>query len=161
MMQGSAKVIEQLNAALSAELSAIVQYMVQAEMCDNWGYHRLGALTKKRAIEEMHHAEGLIERIIFLDGAPEVAIPLKPQIGANVKQHLEIDLKDEIDASAQYNNAVNVCVAEKDDGSRTLFEKMIQDEERHVDFLESQLHSLNEMGIANYLSEQLKNGEGK
>src|ERR1700752_504258 len=90
-MQGSAKVSEQLNAALSAELTAIVQYMVQAEMCDNWGYHRLAALTKKRAIEEMHHAEGLIERVIFLDGTPEVKVALKPQIGANVKQHLEID----------------------------------------------------------------------
>ncbi len=78
-MRGSAKVIEQLNAALSAELTAIVQYMVQAEMCDNWGYHRMGALTKKRAMEEMHHAEGLIERIIFLDGTPEVTVGLKPQ----------------------------------------------------------------------------------
>jgi bacterioferritin len=158
-MRGNDKVIEQLNLALSAELSAIVQYMVQAELCDNWGYKRLGALTKKRAIEEMHHAEGLIERIVFLDGTPEVAIPLKPQIGANVKEHLEIDLKDEVEASAQYNGAVKVCVTASDDGSRTLFEKMIQDEERHVDFLEAQLQSIKDIGIANYLSEQLKGGE--
>jgi bacterioferritin len=158
-MRGNEKVIEQLNAALSAELTAIVQYMVQAEMCDNWGYHRLGELTKKRAIEEMHHAEGLIERIIFLDGTPEVKVALRPQIGANVKEHLEIDLKDEVEASAQYNEAVKICVAAADDASRALFERMILDEERHVDFLEAQLHSIQEMGIANYLSEQLKDGK--
>jgi bacterioferritin len=157
-MRGSEKVIEQLNAALSAELTAIVQYMVQAEMCDNWGYLRLGELTKKRAIEEMRHAEGLIERILFLDGTPEVKVALRPQIGANVKEHLEIDLKDEIEASAQYNNAAKICVAAGDDGSRVLFQRMIQDEERHVDFLEAQLHSIQELGIANYLSEQLKDG---
>jgi bacterioferritin len=157
-MRGSNKVIEQLNAALSAELTAIVQYMVQAETCDNWGYLRLGELTKKRAIEEMRHAEGLIERIIFLDGTPEVKVALSPQIGTNVKEHLEIDLKDEIEASEQYNKAAKICVAEADDGSRVLFEKMIQDEERHVDFLEAQLHSIEEMGIANYLAEQLKEG---
>jgi len=158
-MRGNEKVIEQLNAALSAELTAIVQYMVQAEMCANWGYHRLSELTKKRAIEEMRHAEGLIERIIFLDGTPEVKVALRPQIGANVKAHLEIDLKDEIEASEQYNNAVKICVAAADDASRALFERMIQDEERHVDFLEAQLHSIQELGIANYLSEQLKDGK--
>jgi len=158
-MRGNEKVIEQLNAALSAELTAIVQYMVQAELCDNWGYKRLGALTKKRAIEEMRHAEGLIERIVFLDSNPEVKVALRPQIGANVKEHLEIDLKDEVEASEQYNNAVKICVTAADDGSRTLFEKMIQDEEHHVDFLEAQLQAIKDMGIANYLSEQLKDGK--
>ena len=158
-MRGNDKVIEQLNLALSAELTAIAQYMVQAEMCDNWGYMRLGELTKKRAIEEMHHAEALIERIIFLDGTPEVKVALRPQIGANVKEHLEIDLNDEVEASAQYNNAVKVCTTAADDGSKKLFEKMIQDEERHVDFLEAQLHSIKEIGIAAYLSEQLKPGK--
>ncbi len=158
-MRGNEKVIEQLNGALSAELTAIVQYMVQAEMCDNWGYARLGELTKKRAIEEMRHAEGLIERILFLDGTPEVTVGLRPRIGTNVKQHLEIALKDEIEASEQYNDAAKICVAAGDDGSRVLFERMIQDEERHVDFLEAQLHSIQEVGIANYLSEQLKDGK--
>jgi bacterioferritin len=154
-MRGNIKVLEQLNAALRSELTAIVQYMVQAEMCDNWGYLRLGQLTKKRAFEEMKHAEGLIERIIFLDGTPEVNVPLTPQVGANVQKQLEIDLKDEIEAVHQYNGSIKVCEAEKDEGSRELFEEMIEDEERHVDFLEAQLHSLNEMGIANYLSEML------
>ena len=85
-MHGDKAVIEQLNAALSSEMTAVVQYMVQAETCENWGYSRLASLTKARAIEEMHHAEHLIERIIFLDGTPEVAVPLTPKIGKNVQE---------------------------------------------------------------------------
>lgn len=155
-MQGSKKVIEQLNMALSAELTAIAQYMTQSEMCQNWGYKRLGDLTKGRAIEEMRHAEGLIERIIFLDSIPSVDVGLKPQLGSSVKEQMEINLKDEQDARRQYNEAVRVCREAGDDGSRVLFERMIIDEERHVDFLEAQLHSINEMGIGNYLAQQLR-----
>lgn len=155
-MRGSEIVIKELNLALASELSAIAQYMVQAEMCHNWGYKRLGDLTKKRAIEEMRHAEGLIERILFLDGMPEVAVALQPNIGTNVKEHLDIDLEDEKDAVVQYNNSVKICNAEADAGSRELFEHMIQDEERHVDFLEAQLQSIQDLGIANYLTEQMK-----
>lgn len=155
-MRGNEKVIEQLNAALSSELSAIAQYMVQAEMCHNWGYNRLGDLTKHRAIEEMKHAEGLIERILFLDGTPQVSVALQPKIGASVKEHLELDLQDEKDAVVQYNAASRICLEAGDAGSRELFEHMIQDEERHVDFLEAQLHSVQELGIANYLTEQMK-----
>jgi len=154
-MHGNEKVIEQLNSALSSELTAIVQYMTQSEMYQNWGYKRLGERTKARAIEEMKHAEGLIERIIFLDSIPTVDVGLKPQLGSKVQQQLEIDLKDEQDAVRQYNAAVKVCVEAKDDGSKALFERMIQDEERHVDYLEAQLHSIKEMGIGNYLSQQL------
>jgi bacterioferritin len=154
-MHGDQKVIEQLNSALSSELTAIVQYMTQSEMCQNWDYKRLGEHTKVRAIEEMKHAEGLIERIIFLDATPSVGVGLKPQLGSNVEQQMDINLKDEQDAVRQYNHAVKVCVEAKDDGSRVLFERMIQDEERHVDFLEAQLHSIKEMGIANYLAQQL------
>jgi bacterioferritin len=154
-MHGDEKVIEQLNAALSSELTAIVQYMTQSEMCHNWGYRRLGDLTKARAIEEMKHAEGLIERIIFLDSTPTVDVGLKPQLGSKVQQQMEIDLKDEQDAVREYNQAVKVCVEARDDGSKALFERMIQDEERHADFLEAQLHSIKEMGIANYLAQQL------
>ena len=158
-MHGNEKVIEQLNLALSSELTASVQYMTQSEMCHNWGYKRLGDLTKVRAIEEMKHAEGLIERIIFLDNTPTVDVGLKPQLGSKVQQQMEINLKDELDAVRQYNAAVKVCVEVKDDGSRALFERMIKDEERHVDYLEAQLHSIKEMGIANYLSQQLPGGE--
>ena len=154
-MRGNEKVIEQLNAALSAELTAIAQYMVQAEMCESWGYHRLGALTKARAIQEMHHAEHLIERIIFLGGTPAIDIPLTPKVGASVQQQLEIDHADEDDAVRQYNKAAKICREAGDAGSKDLFESMIQDEERHADFLEAQLHSIKEMGIGAYLSQQL------
>lgn len=154
-MQGNKKVIEQLNAALSSELTAIVQYMTQSEMCQNWGYRRLGDLTKVRAIEEMKHAEGLIERIIFLDGTPSVDVGLKPQLGSKVQEQMEINLKDEQEAVREYNEAAKVCVEAGDHGSMALFERMIGDEERHADFLEAQLHSIKEMGIANYLAQQL------
>jgi bacterioferritin len=157
-MQGDKRVIEQLNAALSSELTAILQYVTQSEMCQNWGYKRLGDITKARAIEEMKHAERLIERIIFLDAIPTVEVGLKPQLGSKVQEQMEIDLKDETDAVRQYNDAVKVCVEAKDEGSKALFERMIGDEERHADFLEVQLHSIKEMGIANYLSQQVGSG---
>lgn len=158
-MKGSDKVIRELNAALSAELTAIVQYMVQAEMHANWGYGGLSAITKKRAIEEMHHAEGLIERILFLDGMPSVDVALTPRIGKNVKAHLETDYQDEVDAVKQYNAAAKTCVSDNDNGSRDLFEKMIKDEERHANYLEGELHSIKEMGVENYLSQQMDHGE--
>ena len=154
-MHGNEKVIAELNSALSSELTAIVQYMTQSEMCQNWGYKRLGDLTKVRAIEEMRHAEGLIERIIFLDATPTVGVGLKPQLGSNVQQQMGINFKDEQDAVRQYNQAAKVCIAASDDGSKALFERMILDEERHADYLEAQLHSIKEMGIANYLAQQL------
>ena len=154
-MRGNEKVIQELNAALSAELTAVVQYMTQSEMCQNWGYQRLANHTKGRAIEEMRHAEGLIERIIFLDAIPSVDVGLKPQLGSKVQEQLEINLKDELDARRQYNQAAKICTQASDDGSKVLFEHMIVDEERHADFLESQLHAIKEMGIGNYLSQQL------
>ena len=158
-MQGNEKVIEQLNIALSNEMSAAVQYMVQSEMCASWGYHRLSALTKGRAIEEMKHAERLIERVIFLDGTPNVTVPLTPKIGANVQQQLEIDLADESGAIMEYNDAARICTEAGDAGSKDLFESLLRDEERHADFLEAQLHSIKELGIGPYLSQQLLAGK--
>ena len=158
-MHGNDKVIQQLNAALSSELTAIVQYMTQSEMCQSWGYRRLGDLTKVRAIEEMKHAEGLIERIIFLDGTPSVDVGLKPQFGSKVQEQMEINLKDEQDAVRQYNGAAKVCSEAGDDGSKALFDSMIRDEERHADFLEAQLHATKEVGVANYLAQQLGGGK--
>ena len=154
-MQGDKKVLEQLNAALLAELTAVVQYMTQSEMCEGWGYTRLGNHTKGRAIEEMKHAEGLIERIIFLEGMPSASVGLKPQFGSKVQEQIEINLKDEQDAVRQYNKASKICDAAGDSGSKDLFDSMIKDEERHADFLEAQLHAINEMGLANYLSQQM------
>jgi|SRR5208282_154249 len=158
-MHGDKKVIEQLNSGLSSELTAIVQYMTQSEMCQNWGYKHLAQRTKARAIEEMKHAEAFIERIIFLDSIPSVDVGLKPQLGSKVAEQMEINLEDEQDAVHQYNHAVKVCTEAKDDGSRALFERLIKDEERHVDYLEAQTHSIKEMGIANYLSQQMEGGK--
>jgi bacterioferritin len=158
-MKGDKNVIDQLNAALASELTAIVQYMAHAEMCQNWGYRRLGNLIKGRAIEEMHHAESFIERIIFLDALPAVSVGLKPQLGANVEGQFQINLNDELEAVRDYNKAAQICVQAGDDGSRTLFERTLKDEERHADFLESQLHAIKEMGIGPYLAQQL--GEDK
>lgn len=155
-MHGSEKVIKALNDNLSDELTAIVQYIVQSEMCDNWGYKRLAGLTKKRAIEEMKHAEALIERVIFLDGIPAVNVPLKPQAGTDVKSQFEIDLKDELGAIKGYNEAIRLCREEGDNGTRELFEKNLHDEEIHADYLETQLVTIEQIGIANYLAEQMK-----
>lgn len=158
-MQGDKKVIDQLNAALSSELTAIAQYMVQSEMCGGWGYARLSGLTKARAIEEMRHTEGLIERIIFLDALPAVTVALQPQLGTKVEEQMQINLKDELDAVRQYNEAARICVAAGDDGTKALFESMIKDEERHADYLEAQLHAIKEMGIGPYLGQHLVAGK--
>jgi bacterioferritin len=155
-MRGDNKIIEQLNVALSSEMTAVVQYMVQAETCESWGYSRLAGLTKARAIEEMRHAEHLIERIIFLDGTPEVAVPLTPKIGKSVQEHLQLDYDDEEGAVKQYNDASRLCREAGDNGSKELFDSMITDEERHADFLEAQLHSIKEMGVGAYLAQQMK-----
>ena len=128
-------------------------------MCEGWGYKRLAALTKGRAIEEMKHAERLIERVIFLDGTPNVAVPLTPKIGVNVPQQLEIDLADETSAIQEYNDAAKICSAAGDAGSKDLFESLLGDEERHADFLEAQLHSIKELGLGAYLSQQLLAGK--
>jgi bacterioferritin len=154
-MQGDKKVIAQLNTALSSELTAIVQYMAHSEMCQNWGYTRLGNLNKARAIEEMGHAEGLIERIIFLDALPAVSVGLKPQLGTKAQEQIEINLKDELEAVRDYNQNVRICAEAGDDGSKALFERLLKDEERHADLLESQLHAIKEMGLGPYLAQQL------
>ncbi len=154
-MRGNNKVIAELNTALKAELTAISQYIVHSEMCHNWGYHSLGGYIKKQAIDEMKHAEGLIERILFLDGAPKMDVMPTPAIGANVKAQLENDLRAETGAVAMYNASVKVCVEAGDNGSRELFEKMVKDEEQHADFLEAQLGMITEMGLENYLAQQM------
>jgi bacterioferritin len=158
-MRGNEKVIRLLNEALTDEFKAIVQYMVQAEMCDNWGYARLGGSIKKRAFDEMHHAEGLIERILFLEGMPKFDPMPTPQIDASVKAQLETDLACELAAVSQYNAAIATCVELGDNGTRTLFEKMLYDEEGHADFLDTQLAMIGELGLATYLSRQLSSEE--
>jgi bacterioferritin len=154
-MKGNEHVLAELNAALSAELTAIAQYIVHAEMCHNWGYKRLGDFIHKQAIDEMRHAEGLIERILFLDGTPKISIQLDPKIGAAVPEQVANDLAAELTAVKQYNNSAAVSAGAGDNGTRELFERMTKDEEQHVDFLEAQQHLMKEMGVANYLAQQM------
>ena len=154
-MRGKVKVIAHLNEALKAELTSISQYFLHAEMCENWGYHRLGELIKRQSIDEMKHAEELIERILFLEGTPNMGMGLSLKVGSTVKMQLEADLGLELEAVAQYNAAMKTCVEEGDNTSRELFQKLLKDEEKHVDFLESQIHLIEEVGLGNYLARQM------
>ena len=153
-MRGNDKVIAELNEALREELTAINQYFIHAEMCHNWGYHKIGSYIRKQAIDEMKHAEVLIERILFLDGTPKMEY-LDLNIGQSVKEQIEGDLKLEINAVAMYNKAIAVSRDAGDDQSRDLFSKLLKDEELHVDWLEAQLHMIKEIGYQQYLSMQM------
>ncbi|HEY2015138.1 MAG TPA: bacterioferritin [Bryobacteraceae bacterium] len=155
-MQGNPKVIALLNEALKEELTAINQYFLHAEMCENWHYERLGSFIKKQSIDEMKHAEILIERILFLDGTPSLTEPMQLSIGQNVKEQLASDLKLEIGAVGMYNRCVQVARDEGDNASRELFERLLKDEESHVDWLEAQLYQIQEIGYERYLSQQVK-----
>ena len=157
-MKGKPKVIEQLNNALREELTAINQYFVHAEMCENWGYDRLSKYIKKQSIDEMKHAESLIERIFFLDGAPSME-PLALTVGQNVKGMIESDLKLELGAVVLYNEAVRIASDEMDNGSRDLFVALLKEEEEHVDWLEAQAHQIEELGYERYLTMQTGEGE--
>jgi bacterioferritin len=157
-MKGNAKVLEQLNRALREELTAINQYFLHAEMCENWGYDKLSRYIKKQSIGEMKHAESLMERILFLDGTPSME-PLVLSIGGNVKDMIQSDLKLETEAVAMYNEAVQLAVEHKDNGSRDLFVALLKDEEDHVDWLEAQMHQIGEVGYERYLTMQTSEEE--
>lgn len=157
-MKGNPKVIEQLNRALREELTAINQYFVHAEMCENWGYDKLAKYIKKQSIGEMIHAEKLMERILFLDGTPSME-PLALSIGGNVKAMIHSDLKLEVEAVAMYNEMVQVANENKDNGSRDLFVALLKDEEEHVDWLEAQAHLIEELGYERYLTMQMSEEE--
>ena len=155
-MQGNPKVVAALNEALREELTAINQYFLHAEMCENWHYRKLGDYIKKQSIDELRHAEVLIERILFLDGTPNLTELMRLTIGRNVKEQIESDLKLEIEAVALYNRSIQVARDEGDNASRELFERLLKDEEAHVDWLEAQLHQIGEIGYERYLSQQIK-----
>jgi bacterioferritin len=157
-MKGNPKVLSELNKALREELTAINQYFLHAEMCENWGYHKLSEYIKKQSIGEMKHAEVLMERILFLDGTPSM-MPLELNIGGSVKGMLESDLALEVSAVKQYNDAVAIATKEGDNGSRDLLVQLLKDEEEHVDFLEAQLHQIKELGYERYLSMQMGENE--
>ena len=154
-MKGNDKIFEKLNALLSDELAAINQYMVHSEMCANWGYERLHKAAEKRAIDEMKHAEKLIGRILFLEGRPIVSNLAKIVIGAEVEAQHKHDWAAEDGAVKAYNEGIRLAVEVGDNGTRELFESILKDEEAHIDWIEAQLDQIQQMGLQNYLVEQV------
>ncbi|MDI9492922.1 MAG: bacterioferritin [Bacillota bacterium] len=153
-MKGNLKLIETLNSLLADELTAINQYIVHAEMCEDWGYTKLHESFEKRAIVEMKHAEKLIGRILFLEGTPIVTELNKIHIGDNVPKQLENDHKAEEEAIAAYNEAIVLAGEVKDYATRTLLQEILQDEDSHVDELEEYLDQIDQMGLSTFLSTQ-------
>jgi len=154
-MRGNQEVIDALNDGLTIELTAVNQYFVQAKMVQNWGLQRLGRKHYEESIGEMKHAEWLIDRIIFLDGVPEIARYDVIRAGSNVKEQFEFDLELETKGVNTYNKAIEVCLKHSDGGSRELIEKILVESEEHVDWLESQLDLIDKMGIENYFVTQV------
>ena len=158
-MQGDPQVIDVLNRALTVELTAINQYFCQAKMCQNWGFFKLGGKHYEESVGEMKHAERLIERILFLEGVPEIARYDVIRVGADVKEQFENDLKLELGGVRLYNEAVELCMKLKDHGTREVIEPILTESEEHVDWLETQLGLIEAVGLQNYLTEQMGSGE--
>ena len=155
-MKGSQKVIDALNEALREELAAINQYFVHAEMCESWHYDKLASFIMKQSIDEMKHAEALIERLLFLDATPRMTEPMQLTIGQTVRTQLASDYALELGAVQMYNRAVEVARQEGDNASRELFERFLKDEEEHLDWIEAQLHQIEELGYERYLAAQIR-----
>ena len=153
-MKGNKKLLVILNSLLADELTAINQYMVHSEMCENWGYEKLHLAIRKQAMDEMHHAEWLIERIIFFEGAPTVSKLNAIKIGKTVKEMISNDDRDELEAIHAYNKAIKLAQEVGDQGSVDLLTKILKMEEGHVDWAEMQKAQIEQMGLENYLSGQ-------
>jgi bacterioferritin len=158
-MKGNEQVISVLNQVLRKELTGINQYFVHAKMCDNWGYERLYKVLWEESLGEMKHADKIIERILFLEGIPNVAAYDKIQVGAAVKQQLENDRDLEMAALTVLHPGIKTCIEAGDDATRELLEDIVVDEEKHIDWIEAQLHQMNEVGSQNYLAQQIKKEE--
>lgn len=154
-MKGNEKIIKCLDTLLADELNAIGQYMVHAEMCANWGYGKLNDTIKKRAIEEMKHAERLIERILFLEGIPDVSGMEKVSIGSDIEKQFKNDRDSEEKANQAYNKAIALCMNTGDNGTADILRSILADEEKHLDWLETQISLIGQIGAKNYLIEQL------
>jgi bacterioferritin len=155
-VKGDAKLIKTLDGLLAEELTAINQYMVHSEMCANWGYQRLHERIEKRAIQEMHHAETLIGRIIFLEGTPTVSKLSDIHIGPDVAKQLQSDLDAELSAVRLYNEAIQTANTAADAATREILEHILKEEDEHVDWLEEQLDQIAQMGLPMYLSTQTR-----
>ena len=154
-MQGNEKVLTTLNELLADELTAINQYMVHAEMCDDWGYGKLDEVIEARSITEMRHAEKLIARILFLEGRPIVSNLNPMHIGAKVADQLKNDWQAERDAIESYNQGVRVAAEAGDNGTREMLESILAEEEEHIDWIEAQQDQIDQMGIERYLAQQV------
>jgi len=154
-MKGNEEVIQVLQDVLCAELTAVNQYFIHARMCENWGYKKLAAHIRKEAIEEMQHAEQVIDRILYFEGAPNMQKYMKINVGKTVPEQFKNDLEVEYQAVPRLNKGIEVSRAQGDNGTRSLLEAILKDEEEHVDFLEAQLGMIKEMGAENYLAQQM------
>jgi len=154
-MQGDPEIIELLNEVLTAELTAINQYFIHAKMRSNWGFDRLAAVARKESIEEMEDAEKIIDRILYLDGVPNLQRYNPVLVGETVPEQLALELQTETEAIERYNRGVALAVAKGDNGTRELLEHRLVDEEAHADWLEVQLHLIKTIGVEHYLAQQL------
>jgi bacterioferritin len=158
-MKGSDKVIDLLNEVLTAELTAINQYFIHARMCENWGYLRLWKKIRDESIDEMKHADKLIERILYLEGLPNLQRLGKVNVGQNVPEQLKLDLQLETNAIKALNDGIETCRSLGDNGSRDLLEDMLEGEEEHANWLETQLSLIAQVGEAHYLAHQIKSDD--
>src|SRR5688572_1074712 len=154
-MKGNEAVINVLNQVLRKELTGINQYFLHAKMCENWGYERLRKVLWDESMGEMKHADQMIERILFLEGIPNISAYDRIMVGTTVKQQLENDLGLEMAALSVLHPGIRTCSEHGDDGSRELLEHIVVDEEKHIDWIEAQLHQINEVGYQNYLAQQI------
>jgi len=159
VMQGNTEIIEGLNRALTIELTAINQYFCQAKMCKNWGYMKLADKHYHESLGEMKHAEKLIDRILFLEGVPEIARYDVIRVGTDIKEQFQNDLALEMNGVRYYNTLIDLCIKVKDNGTRELIDPILAESEEHVDWLETQIGLIEAIGLQNYLSEQM--GEQK
>jgi bacterioferritin len=155
-MKGDEEVIRILNEVLSAELTAINQYFIHAMMCANWRYKRLAEIGRKEATEEMKHAQEVIERILYLEGSPDMQKYLRINVGRTVPEQHQFDLLLERAAVSRLNVGLEACRSKGDNGSRLLLETILKDEEEHIDWLEAQLQQIEDTGLANYLAQQIE-----
>jgi bacterioferritin len=154
-MQGEPKIIESLNDCLTAELTAINQYYVHYKMCENWGYEKLAQKMREESIEEMKHADQLIERILYFEGVPNMQRLYPVRVGETVPEQMDLDLALEKEAVERLNNAIQLCSDKNDNGTRELLEDMLRQEEESVDWTEAQIGIIAEIGKENYLAEQI------
>jgi bacterioferritin len=155
-MQGDPRVIDALNDVLTAELTAVNQYFIHAKMAANWGYTRLHEKVRDESIDEMKHAESLIERILYFDGTPNLQRLFPVQVGETVPEQLQLDLDVEREAIPRFNAAIALCVEVGDNGTREVLAGMLVAEEEHADWLETQLETIRQIGLEHYLAQQIR-----